>query len=131
MRRFFTLFHCVHFVCVAKIYHIININSGTTAHFGPRPSSEAFAIRPYFLRHSSNVFPPTSWAVLHSTIKSTCTSLTKPAYSFQIYYNHEPILKYRSHTTTSSAMLLSVVAGYEVRVVLTEHTIQTKFHKSQ
>ena len=40
---------------------IIIINSGTTAHFGPRPSSEAFAIRPYFLQHSSNVFPPTSW----------------------------------------------------------------------
>jgi hypothetical protein len=34
---------------------------GTTAHFEPRPSSEASAIRPYFLRYSSNVFPPTSW----------------------------------------------------------------------
>jgi hypothetical protein len=70
-------------------------------------------------------------AVLHSTIKSTCISLTKASYYFKIYYNHELILKYRSHTTISSAMLLSVVAGYEVRVVLTEHTIQTKFYKSQ
>jgi len=55
----------------------------------------------------------------------------KTRLSFQIYYNHEPILKYRSRSTTSSAILLSVVAGCEVRVVLTEHTIQTKFHKSQ
>ena len=48
---------------------IIIINSGTTAHFGSRPSSEAFAIRPYFLRHSSNVFPPASWhhPSLHNT----------------------------------------------------------------
>jgi hypothetical protein len=33
---------------------------GTTAHFEPRPSSEASAIRPYFLQYSSNVSPPTS-----------------------------------------------------------------------
>ena len=43
------------------VLNIIIINSGTTAHFGPRPSSETFAIRPCLLRHSSNVFPPTSW----------------------------------------------------------------------
>jgi len=35
------------------------------------------------------------------------------------------------YTTISSAKLLSVVAGCEVWVVLKEHTIQTKFHKSQ
>jgi len=83
-----------------------------------------------FLPRKTNENAP-QHAVLHSTRNSTCISLTKLAYSFQIYYNHEPILKYRSHTTISSAMLLSVVAGCEVRVVLTEHTIQTKFHKSQ
>ena len=40
---------------------VIIINSVTTAHFGTRPSSDAFAISPYFLRHSSNFFLPTSW----------------------------------------------------------------------
>jgi hypothetical protein len=40
-------------------------------------------------------------AVLPSTRNSTCISLTTPPYSFQTYYNHEPILKYRSHTTIS------------------------------
>jgi len=83
-----------------------------------------------FLPRKTNENTP-QHAVLYSTIKSRCIPLTKASYCFQIYYNHEPILKYRSHTTISSAMLLSVVAGYEVRVVLTEHKIQTKFHKSQ
>jgi len=40
---------------------IIIIMIGTTAHFEPRPSSEASASHPHSLHHSSSFSPPTSW----------------------------------------------------------------------
>jgi len=43
------------------IINIMIIIIGTTAHFEPRPSSEASASCPYSLQHSSSFSPPTSW----------------------------------------------------------------------
>ena len=45
------------------------------------------------------------------------------------YYHHEPTVKHRSHTTISSAILLSVVAGYKVSGVLTERKYKRNFVK--
>jgi hypothetical protein len=44
----------------AQKLEIIIIIIGTTAHFEPRPSSEASASCPYSLQHSSSFSPPTS-----------------------------------------------------------------------
>ena len=41
--------------------NIIILIIGTTAPFGPKPSSEASARCPYSLQHSSNFSPPASW----------------------------------------------------------------------
>src|SRR5215510_12353981 len=60
---------------VIIIIIIIIIIIGTTAHFEPRPSSEASASRPYSLQHSSRFSLPPSWH--HPSRRSRYVVITK------------------------------------------------------